>query len=383
MAWLPRADKFLLVCCLSGLAACGPKKPAPGDWTPGPQAEGVVVEVELPAPMTGLSMGRPLYGIEEKALYVPLFIGKRRHVYRHDIEAKTGHWQEAMPAESAARRHVFRAGTLLGDSSYLRQRNTHQGAREQPFGAATITLEQQEVGYSRTYYEFGFPFGESGWVTRHYGDGNLTLYAGTGAKDRIVLLFQEYQADNYSFTAGWSPDGRYVLVLEEVTGAAYYDQAAGRAPALRFAVFGPYPTGHTEAEIMDFLARADERARERQLDRELGQGLLTPQARYGRFYEELVETITSCSALLAITGPVSTLTLKPGRTLGLSNGDGKEAGKYFAFDLETGRGNGLLMAAAFYEETPEHIRQDIIGRIARYDLSFEGRNHYFDDCDAP
>ncbi|MDT8450797.1 MAG: hypothetical protein RQ847_11575 [Wenzhouxiangellaceae bacterium] len=86
-------------------------------------------------------------------------------------------------------------------------------------------------------------------------------------------------------------------------------------------------------------ARADEKAHENALDRKFAQGLLSPEERYGRFYEELVETIRSCPALLAITGPVDTLTLRPGQTLALSDGSGAEAGKYFTFDLQAGRGN--------------------------------------------
>lgn len=384
---LNTTGKLLLAGCVLWLASCRPERPAPGDWKRGPVAEGVIVEAKLPAgaglATTGLSMGRPLYAIDEQALYFPLFIGMRQHVYRHDIVAETGQWREAMPTESTARRHLFRAGSLLGNSSYLRQHDNRPGSQAQPFGAMAVTLEQQETGYSRTYYRIGFPFGESGWVTRHYGDGNLKLFTGAGPGDETLLLSQNYKADNYSFSAGWSPDGRYVIVLEELTGASYHEQTRGRAPVLRFAVFGPYPVEKTEEEIIDFLARADEKARARSLDRKLAQGLITPEERYGRFYEELVETIRSCPALLAITGPVNTLTLRPGQTLDLSDGSGAEAGKYFTFDLQAGRGNGRLMAAAFYPETPGNMEQEIIGRIVRYDLSFDGRNHYFDACQAP
>ncbi|MDT8408116.1 MAG: hypothetical protein RQ741_00825 [Wenzhouxiangellaceae bacterium] len=97
-------------------------------------------------------------------------------------------------------------------------------------------------------------------------------------------------------------------------------------------------------------------------------------------YEELLETIRSCSTLLAITGPVDELTLRPDRTLGLSSGSGEDDDRYFNFDIQAARGSGTLQAAAFYQETSERVRREIIGRIARYDLSFGGRNYYFDDC---
>ncbi|MDT8408115.1 MAG: hypothetical protein RQ741_00820 [Wenzhouxiangellaceae bacterium] len=115
-----------------------------------------------------------------------------------------------------------------------------------------------ETSYSHRYYNIGFPFGKWGWVTRDYGDGSLKLYAGTDSSDPTLLLSQSYRADNYPFTAGWSPDGRYVLVLETLDSAGYYRKLKGHAPSLRFSVFGPYPTEKTEAEILAFHARADE-----------------------------------------------------------------------------------------------------------------------------
>lgn len=372
--------RFLLAFCFLWLASCGPEPPDPGAWHSGPRAEGAIFEVELPPGTSFLSSGTPKYDISGQVLYFPLFIGLQQHIYRFDLRTKMGRWQDKMPPESPVRRDLLRDSRLLGDSSYLRRNGRQPAPQQQPFGAVLITVEQHETRYSRTYYQVGFPLGEYGWVTRDYGDGRLDLYTSTGAGDRTLLLSQDYETDNYSFTAGWSPDGRHVVVLEEVTAASYHEQARGRVPTLRFAVFGPYPVEKTQQQIIDFFVRADEKAHEKQLDRKLAQRLLTPEERYGRFYEELVGRIRSCPAIEKITGPVNTLSLRRERTLGLSNGDGREAGKYFTFDLQGERGNGSLSAAAFYPETPPKTRREIIRKIARYDLAFEGQNHYLENC---
>lgn len=378
-----RTRRSMLLLSVLGLAACGPKTPDADDWRLGPQAEGVMIEEALPARFafdpTGLVMGRPVYLIDEQALYFPVVMKMKQNVYRYDIKARKGRWQESMP-KSAEGDFAFQSNQLFGSSGVLRQRERSPEPKTQPFGAAEIHLTQHETGYSHSYYNLGFPFGDSGWVTQDYGDGTLELSVGTPS-DMTLLLSQSYRVDNYPFTAGWSPDGRYVVVLEMLDSASYYRKRKGHAPSLRFAVFGPYAVEKTEAEILAFHARAEEERKQRQLDGRLRQGLIAPEARYGVFYEELLETIQSCTALLAITGPIETLTLKPRQTLGLSDGAGDEDGKYFAFELKATGGNGELLAAAFYRQTPEGVRQEIIGKIARYDLSFNGRNHYFDDCE--
>lgn len=381
-----RTQRSLLLLSALWLAACGPKTPDADDWQLGPQAEGVIIEATLPAESEddpiGPMMLRPVYLIAEQALYFPVVVEMQQHVYRYDIATRKGHWQESMPAPPAAGAFGFQTDQLFGSSDALRQRERPPEPKAQPFGEHEIHLEQQETGYSHSYYSLGFPFGDSGWVTQDYGDGTLKLSAGLPS-DTTLLLSQSYRADNYPFTAGWSPDGRYVIVLESLESASYYRKRKGHSPSLRFAVFGPYAVDKTETEILAFHARADEKRKQRRLDSQLRQGLLAPEERYGVFYEELLETIESCSVLLAITGPVETLTLKPGQTLGLSDGTGDEDGKYFSFELQAARGTGVLQAAAFYPQTPERVRQEIIGKIARYDLSFNGKNHYFEDCEIP
>lgn len=384
-----RFPKWLLLLCVPLLASCGPQKPDADDWRLGAHAQGVVIEPALPAELTkdpkdpvGPVMGRPVYLITEQALYFPVARSLQQRVYRYDIPARAGRWQEEMPEQSTARRSAFQTGRLLGKSDMLRQRERAPEPEVQPFNGIKIRLEQSEMAYSHTYYNIGFPFGKWGWVTREYGDGTLKLYAGTDSSEPTVLLSQSYHADNYPFIAGWTPDGRYVVVLEMLESASYYRKKKGHAPSLRFAVFGPYPVERTEAEILAFHTRADEKERQRQLDRKLRQGLIGPEERYGAMYEELIVRIKSCSALLTITGPVETLALDPDQTLGLSGNTGDEAGKYFTFELQTDRGNGRLQAAAFYPQTPEQIRREIISKIARYDLSFNGKQHYFDVCQA-
>lgn len=377
-------ERWLLLLSVIWLASCGPKTPDADDWQLGADAQGVIIEAALPpefaADPVGPVMGRPVYMISEQAVYFPVAGGLQQRVYRYDIPARAGRWQEDMPERSTAGRLVFQNGRLFGSSDMLRQRKRPPEPEAQPLNGMEIRLQQNETTYSHSYYNIGFPFGSSGWVTRDYGDGALKLYAGADSSDPTLLLSQSYRADNYAFTAGWTPDGRYVLVLEMLESAAYYRERKGHAPSLRFAVFGPYAVEQTEAEILAFHARADQQERQRQLDSKLRRGLIGPEERYGKFYEELLETIRSCSALLAITGPIDELTLRPDRTLGLSDGSGDDDGRYFTFDFQAARGSGTLRAAAFFSETPERVRREIISRIVRYDLSFNGGNHYLDDC---
>lgn len=377
--------RWVLLLSASLLASCGPKTPDADDWRPGADAKGIVVAATLPAGFAddpiGPVTGRPVYQITEQALYFPLAVELQQRVYRYDIRTREGRWQADMPEESTARRPALQTGRLFASSDMLRQRERPPEPEAQPFGRAKIRLEQHESTYSHTYYRIGFPFGSSGWVTHDYGDGTVALYSGTDASDMTLLLSQSYRADNYPFTAGWSPDGRYVLVLEMLESASHYRERKGHTPSLRFAVFGPYPVEKTEAEILAFHARADEKKRQGQLDSRLRRGLIDPEERYGKFYEELLDTIRSCSALVAITGPIDDLTLAPDRTLGLSDGSGEDDGRYFTFDIQTARGSGTLRAAAFYPETPERVRREIISRIVRYDLSFNGRIYFLDDCD--
>jgi len=196
-----------------------------------------------------------------------------------------------------------------------------------------------------------------------------------------LLLSQDYRADNYPFAAAWTPDGRYVVVLESLETASYYRGLKGQGSVLRFAVFGPYDVEQTQAEIIEAIARADEKTRQRQLDSRLREGLIGPGERYGDFYDDFVESLRACPVLLAITGPVEALTLQPSQTLALSDGSGDNDGLYFTFELRTANGAGVLRAAAFGPETPAQVRNKILDRIVSYDLTFNGKTHYLDGCE--
>ncbi|MBS3746411.1 MAG: hypothetical protein KGY49_05110 [Wenzhouxiangellaceae bacterium] len=380
------AFQWLLVAALLAVAGCGAQKPDAADWTLGREAVGQVVEVKLPdtldsTPSTLVSVSRALYSIEAQVLYLSVFSASGNLVYRYDIAARQGRWQEAAPAQSTVQRSMLNGKTLFGSSGVLRGRSGPPAPAAQPFGTAELWLTQHESTYSRTWYNVGFPFGRSGWMTEQYGDGRLELSAGAAATEKRLLLSQDYRADNYPFTAAWTPDGRYVVVLESLESTSYYRGLKGQDPELRFAVFGPYDVEQTQSGIVEAVARADEKKRQRQLDSRLREGLIGPGERYGDFYDDFVETLRGCPALLAITGPVEALTLQPSRTLALSDDSGDNDGLYFTFELRTENGAGVLRAAAFGPETPAQVRNKILDRIVRYDLTFNAKTHYLDACE--
>jgi hypothetical protein len=380
------AGSALLALGLLLLAACGAHAPDADDWALGPDATGRVVEAPLPAgygqsPPGLAGIARAMYSIPERALYLPVFGAPGQSVYRYDIPARRGRWQPAPPESAALRRLAFEGAALFGSSRVLRDRDGPLAPAVQPFGTARLRLAQQESTYSRTWYNVGFPFGQSGWMTQRFGDGRLDLSVVDPSGDERLLLSQTYRADNVPFTAAWSPDGRHVLVIESLESASYYRIRAGREPALRFAVFGPFDVDKTRAEIVHALSEADERRRQRRLDRDLEQGRIAASERYGAFYQELIATIRSCPALLAVTGSIDALTLQPSRTLKLSDGHGDADGLYFTFELHAANGSGSLQAAAFRPETPPAVRREILARMIRYDLTFEGRQYFIDDCE--
>lgn len=326
------------------------------------------------------SLGRPVYSIDERVLYLPVFSASGQSVYRYDIPTRDGRWQAVVAEGSAARRAVLGADALFGSSQVLRERGGSAEPAAQPFGDAALRVGQEESSYSRTRYRVGFPFGQSGWVTEEYGDGSLSLSVTDGSGGETLLLSQAYRANNVPFTAGWSPDGRYVVVVESLDSASYCRSRAGLAPVLRFAVFGPFEVEKTGDEILEAMSEADEERRQRRLDRELRRGRITPGERYGPFYDELVEDLRGCAALVAVTGPIEALTLQPPRTLNLSDGRGEADGLYFVFEVRAANGDGVLQTAAFHPGTPEPVRREIGSQIIRYDLAFEGERYFLDDC---
>jgi len=378
------ACRWLLLVGTVGLAACGAKKPDADDWRADPDAPGLVEEIPLPDTLatvpTGLPVaGQVLYSIEQRALLFPLVTASMQTTYRHDIAGRRGRWLEGRPQPSVDWRALFRTDGLYGSTSSLRDSLPEPVA--QPFGTALLELAQQETSYRRTWYNIGFPFGQSGWRTEHYGDGTIHLRLGQPPEPMSVLLSQSYRANNFPFQAGWTPDGRFVVVVESLDSAAYFRGLKGRPPALRFAVFGPFETGATQAQIIAALARAEQVRRERALDDQLRAGEISPAQRYGPFYQALVEAVRSCPELTTITGPVETLRLDPAQTLGLTDGHGAEDGLYLTFELDAAHGVGTLRAAAFYPETPESARREISRRIVAFDLEFNGKRYSLGGCE--
>lgn len=123
------------------------------------------------------------------------------------------------------------------------------------------------------------------------------------------------EADNTGFTAGWTPDGRYVFAIEEVSDGTYYRALDGQEPALHFAVFGPFPVDADTDEVLSDMVDREEKARVRGLNEKLKRGEVTPAQRYGRMYEELEETILACPPIIAKIGSIESLTLQPERRL--------------------------------------------------------------------
>lgn len=365
------------------LAGCGAKIPDADDWQRGPNADGAVVEIPLPDEyadgVAGMPVsGRPLYSIEQRMLFFHVSNGSKQFVYRYDIAARQGSWQERLPQPSTERRRLLLSHELFGSSRSLR--DSTPAPVTQPFGSARLQLVQDETTYSRTRYNLGFPFGQSGWTTERYGDGTIGVYMDTVDSPDPLLMSQRYHADNYPFLAGWTPDGRFVVVAELLEDVTYYRGLKGLHPALRFAVFGPFEVKTAEPQIIEALARADAEARGREWDRWLRRGEIRPEQRYGAFYKELVATLRSCRQLLAIIGPIESLALDSPQTLKLSDGIGADDGLYFTFDLRASRGTGVLRAAAFYLQTPPSVRAQISSQIINYDLEFGGERHALESC---
>lgn len=376
----------MLVVCTWWLVACDGNRPDADAWLPGPDAQGMLAEIPLPDALATAPAGLPataqvLYSIEQRTLLFPFVTASTQTMYRHDIVNRRGSWLEGRPRPSTDLRPMFRTDDLFGSSDSLR--NSIPQPVAQPFGTALLDVKLDETTYSRTWYNIGFPFGQRGWMSERYGDGSAQLRVGDSPESMRVLLSQTYRANNFPFRAGWTPDGRYVVVLELLEAAARYRGLKAHEPVLRFAVFGPFEVGATHAQIIDALARADEARQQRELDDQLRAGKILPDQRYGRIYQSLVEAIRSCPELLTITGPIETLRLLPSQTLGLSDGHGAEDGLYFTFELHAARGKGTLRAAAFYPETPGSVRREITRRMVAFDLEFAGQRRALETCNAP
>ncbi|MDT8439363.1 MAG: hypothetical protein RQ729_10180 [Wenzhouxiangellaceae bacterium] len=375
----------ILALCALLLTACRSNTPDADDWQLGAEADGIATEIALPAALVAgagayLELIEPTYVIKEQALYLPVVSAAGKQVFRYTIDTRQGQWQDSAPAVSGTHRPLLRGDVLWAGSRVARAAAPRPVA--QPFGKAELRLKLEETTYTRRWYNIGFPFGQSGWMSEQYGDGFLAVHFEAPARQATLLLSQHYRADNIPFQVAWTADGRYVVAIEVLSEAALQRDGIGRPPALRLAVFGPFPVERTPAGVVQALAQADERQRQRELDTQLRDGRIGPEARYGPAYSELLATLRDCTELLAITGPIERLELVPSQTLELSDGRDDNDGWYFQFELESASGRGALLAAAFRPETPQAVRAEITRKIVPFDLTFNGESHRFRHCES-
>ncbi|MBT4493109.1 MAG: hypothetical protein HOC70_07675 [Gammaproteobacteria bacterium] len=226
------------------------------------------------------------------------------------------------------------------------QRSIGGETRRQPNGALVLRTIIDETTYEveRTA---GFPFfGDS--YAEQVGDGKVSLEL-SGAEGVLFSIEDRYTENSSEFTAMFTPDGRYVLVVLPDEP----ESAAAQLPGgHRLVLVGGLPIDRDKLKVVAELTlkgKAKEEFETRQIEQQqYRDGLITAEAYYGEVYVKAVDKIRRCDDITYIIGEIERLAV---RDSVLDFGQPKIVGKVFAFDYEAPTSSGEIQVIVL---DPEH-----------------------------
>jgi hypothetical protein len=263
--------------------------------------------------------------------------------YRIDPRSGDAGWPAEMVLEEQLD-ELTPGKSLLVSSGLIRSVGNKSIA--QPFGdlRAKTTLDEETYSVER---KPGFPFFGKPY-TETLGRGSVTLSLLYGSQPPWLVLKDTYQGNSKEYTAHFSADGRYLLIVLP-------DQAKHTAAKLqgshRFLIAGPLPVNASSDTIVQTLKKQKQAAREKQKKAELKrlyrEGKITAANYYGPVFTSARNKILQCQSVANKIGRITKLTL---RDMVLDFGNPEIVGKAFSFSYEAEKGRGRLSAIALHPQ---------------------------------
>ena len=226
------------------------------------------------------------------------------------------------------------------------QRNINSETRKQPYGDLSLRTTINETTYEveRTT---GFPFFGEAYVEQ-LGDGKVRLEL-TGPDGVLFSIEDQYIENSSQFTAMFTPDGRYVVVILPDQPGTFAAQLPG---GHRLILVGGLPINRDKLEVIAELTlkgKAKEEFEARQLARQkYRDGLITAEAFYGEVYVKALDKIRRCQDINLIIGQIESLSVH-GNILDF--GQPETVGKVFTFDYKAPDSSGEIQVIVL---DPEH-----------------------------
>ena len=194
----------------------------------------------------------------------------------------------------------------------------------------------------------GWLFGSDTYMEK-VGDGTVTLTLQDEDGSSLFTLRDQYTQNSKDYTANFTPDGRYVLI---VLPDDPQSTAAKLPGGHRLILVGGLPVEDDKEVIIADLslkgqAREAHQAQQR-LEQQYRDGLITPEVYYGDVYVNARNKIRNCSELRNLIGNITSLQVQD-RILGF--GQPEVVGKVFTFDYQARTGSGNLQVIVL---EPEH-----------------------------
>jgi hypothetical protein len=226
------------------------------------------------------------------------------------------------------------------------QRNIGGETRKQPYGDLSLHTTINETTYEveRTA---GFPFFGEEYVEQ-LGDGKVRLEL-TGPDGVLFSIEDQYIENSSEFTATFTPDGRYVVVILPDLPETPAAQLPG---GHRLILVGGLPINRNKLEIVAELTlkgKAKEEFEAKQLARQkYRDGLITAEAFYGKVYVKALDKIRRCQDINLIIGEIESLSVHDNI---LDFGQPETVGKVFTFDYNAPGSSGEIQVIVL---DPEH-----------------------------
>lgn len=267
--------------------------------------------------------------------------------YRIDPRSGDAGWR-AEKVEKEQLHELVPGKALLLSSSLLR--SVGNKSLVQPFGRLRAETAIDEETYT-VKRKSGFPF-FGGSYTETLGRGSVTLTLTDTSHAPLLVLQERYKDNSQAYTAHFSPDGRYFLIV--LPNAARH--IAARLPGShRFLIAGPLPVDASSASIMQTLQKekqiAEEKRQSAERKRQYENGEITADVFYGPVYTAAREKILRCQKVANKIGRITRLQL---RDPVLNFGNPEIVGKAFTFTYEAENGQGRLSAIALH---PQYMEQ--------------------------
>jgi hypothetical protein len=344
----------LAVSCVVLLTGCGGSEQS-SVWTIDAQ-EGLVVQRDLIATDSEDSVIDHLYyGVTNETVYIAARVFPTGKALTADDVSNAPlqyygfgpmglSWEEPETKDEVSAIELDLTQSVMLSSGL--QRGIGGETRKQPYGDLTLRTTINETTYE-VERSTGFPFfGEE--HVEQLGDGTVRLEL-SGSEGVLFFIDDQYIGNSSEFTAMFTPDGRYVVVILP-------DQPETPAAQLpgghRLLLVGGLPINRDKLEIVAELTlkgKAKEEFVAKQLARQqYRDGLITAETFYGEVYVKALEKINRCEDINIIIGEIESFKVHDNV---LDFGQPETVGKVFTFDYKARASAGEIQVIVL---DPEH-----------------------------